>query len=85
MSEAEIARDFAAALARVREGAEIVIEDGHRRIAVIKPLEEPGRPIDECIALLAGRGSSATLDDAFADDLNEIISQRRPIDTSAWE
>src|SRR6185437_4659850 len=43
MSEAEIARDFASVLAKVRAGTEIIVEDGYRRIASIKPVEEPGR------------------------------------------
>src|ERR1700712_39096 len=39
MTEAEAARDFHAVLARVREGSEVVIEEGHRRIALIKAVE----------------------------------------------
>ena len=85
MTEAEAARDFHAVLARVREGAEVVIEEGHRRIALIKPVESPGRSIDECIALLKARGSTATLDEDFAKDLEDVIAERKPVDTSVWE
>jgi antitoxin (DNA-binding transcriptional repressor) of toxin-antitoxin stability system len=85
MSEAEIARDFAAVLAKVRAGTEVIVEDGYRRIASITPIGEPGREIDECIAILKGRASNAALDDEYAGDLKSIIADRKPLDTSAWE
>lgn len=85
MTEAELARDLHAVLEKVRQGAEIVVEEGYRTVAVIKPVQGPGRPLDECIALAKERGSGATLDEEFAEDLEEIIAQRRPLDTSAWD
>ena len=85
MTEAELARDLHAVLERVRQGAEVVVEEGHRRVALIKPVEGPGRPIDECIAIARARGSDAVLDEDFARDLEEIIDRREPLDTSAWE
>ncbi len=85
MSEAEVAKNFAAVLEKVRQGAEVVIEQGYRTVAVIKPVKGPGRPIDECIALAKAHGSGATLDEGFARDLEEIIANRQPLDTSAWE
>jgi antitoxin (DNA-binding transcriptional repressor) of toxin-antitoxin stability system len=85
MTEAELARDLHAALEKVRQGAEIIVEEGYRTVAVIKPVQGPGRPLDECIALAKAHGSRATLDEDFAQDLEEIIAQRRPLDTSAWD
>jgi antitoxin (DNA-binding transcriptional repressor) of toxin-antitoxin stability system len=85
MSEAEVAKNFAAALEKVRQGADVVVEQDHRPVAVITPVKGPGRPIDECIAIAKARGSGATLDEGFAKDLEEIIAQRRPLDTSAWD
>jgi hypothetical protein len=85
ITEAELARDLHGVLAQVGGGAEIVIEEGHRRIALIKSIEGPGRLIDECIAIAEARGSHVTPDDGFAADLEEIIAQRRSLDTSAWE
>jgi antitoxin (DNA-binding transcriptional repressor) of toxin-antitoxin stability system len=90
MTEAEAARDFHAVLERVRDGVEVVIEEGHRRIALIKPVEGPGRSIDECIAMLSAReaytGSPLVdVDEEFANDIEKIIAERRPLDTSAWE
>jgi antitoxin (DNA-binding transcriptional repressor) of toxin-antitoxin stability system len=85
MSEAELARDLHAVLERVRQGAEIVVEEGHGRVALITPVPGPGRPIDECIAIARARGSGAFLDANFAHDLSEIIAAREAVDTSAWE
>ena len=85
MSEAEVAKNFAAALEKVRQGAEVVVEQDHRPVAVITPVKGPGRAIDECIAIAKARGSGATLDEDFAKDLEEIIAQRQPLDTSAWD
>jgi len=89
ITKSELARDVDGVLEKVRAGAEIVIEEDHRAVAVIKtPViktsQGPGRPIDECIAL-AKHGSGATLDEDFAKDLEEIIAQRKPLDTSAWD
>jgi hypothetical protein len=39
----------------------------------------------ECIAIAHARGSTATMDEEFARDLEEIIAGREPLDTSAWE
>lgn len=85
MSEAEVAKNFAAVLERVRQGLEIAIEREHRTIAVITPVKGPGRPIEECIALAEAHGSGASLDESFARDLEQIIAERKPLDTSAWE
>jgi antitoxin (DNA-binding transcriptional repressor) of toxin-antitoxin stability system len=51
ISEAEAARDFAGVPARVRDGAEIVIESNDRPVAVIKAPELPRRSASESIAL----------------------------------
>ena len=85
MTEAEVTKDIAAVLEKVRQGTEIVIEEGYRAVAVISPVKGPGRPIEECIALAKEHNSGATLDEDFASDLEEIISDRKPLDTSAWD
>ncbi len=85
MTEAEVTKDFAAVLEKVRQGTEVVIEEGYRTVAVISPVKCPGRPIDECIALAKAHGSGATLDEDFASDLEEVIGERKPLDTSAWD
>ncbi len=49
VSEAEATRDFAALLARVSEGAEVVIKNAARPIAIVRPAEpsttNPCRPV----------------------------------------
>ncbi len=85
MTEAEVTRDFAAVLEKLRQGAEVVVEQNHRPVAVITPVKGPGRPIDECIALAKAHGSGATLDEDFAHDLEEVIAQRKPLDAPVWD
>jgi antitoxin (DNA-binding transcriptional repressor) of toxin-antitoxin stability system len=53
VSEAEAASNFAEVLARVREGAEVVIESDARAVAVVRPAGEEFRPrlLSESIAL----------------------------------
>jgi antitoxin (DNA-binding transcriptional repressor) of toxin-antitoxin stability system len=87
ISEAEAASNFADVLARVRAGAEIVI-DGHEPIVIAarssKP--EPGRLLSESIALAEAHGSTATLDADFGRDLEAIVnSHREPLNPPAWE
>ena len=85
MTEAEVASDFAAVLERLKQGAEVVVEQDHRPVAVISPVRGPGRPIDECIALAKAHGSGARLDEEYTADLEEIIASRQPLDTSVWD
>jgi antitoxin (DNA-binding transcriptional repressor) of toxin-antitoxin stability system len=85
VSEAEAAREFAGLLARVRAGAEVVIEDGAHPVAVLHPPAPPRRSIEECIALLAA-DSPATIDEDFAGDVAAAVAaQREPLNPPAWE
>ena len=85
MTEAEVTKDFAAVLEKVRQGTEIVIEEGYRTVAVISPVKGPGRPINECIALAKEHGPGATLDEDYAHDLEQIVAGRKPLDASVWD
>jgi antitoxin (DNA-binding transcriptional repressor) of toxin-antitoxin stability system len=85
MSEAEVVKDMQAVLEKVRQGTEVIVEQGDRPVAIIKPVKGPGRPIDECIALAKAHESGATLDEDFAEDLEEIIAGRQPLDTSVCD
>jgi antitoxin (DNA-binding transcriptional repressor) of toxin-antitoxin stability system len=82
MSEAEAACDFAALMARVRAGAEVVIENGTLPVAVIHTPAPPRRTISECIALAKKHeeetGEAPVLDADFAADVEEIIRNRKP-------
>jgi len=85
ISEAEAASDFAGLLARVRAGAEIVIESGKLPVAVIHAPVPPRRSISECIALLP-EDSTATIDADFARDVEATVeSHREPLEPPSWD
>jgi antitoxin (DNA-binding transcriptional repressor) of toxin-antitoxin stability system len=91
ISEEEATRNFADVLARVRAGAEVVIESGKLPVAVLRPVGEDCRPrlLSESIALAKKHaeelGYEPTLDPDFAADLEEIIKSRKPREISSWE
>jgi antitoxin (DNA-binding transcriptional repressor) of toxin-antitoxin stability system len=85
ISEADATSDFASVLARVRAGAEIVIESDHLPVAIIRPPLPPRRSISECIALLP-EGSPAVMDADFAKDVEAAIeSHREALEPPAWD
>jgi antitoxin (DNA-binding transcriptional repressor) of toxin-antitoxin stability system len=51
ITEAELVRDIHAVLAQFQEGVEVIVEQNHRPVAVIKTPDGPGRRISECIVL----------------------------------
>lgn len=86
ISEAEAANDFASLMARVRAGAEVVIEHGAQAVAVVHPAEPPVRLLSESLRLAREHGSTATLDADFAKDLEAAIdSHREPLSPPAWD
>ena len=86
ITEAELARDLHAVLAKVQQGVEVVVEQDSRAIAVIRPAMPAGRMISEVIADLRARGSSAVMDDDFADAIEEgIKAQRQPWNPPSWD
>ncbi len=86
LSEAEVARDLHAVLAKVRQGLEVVIEQNHRPVAILKASQPGGRLISEIVADLKARGSNAKMDDDFAHDIEEgIKAQRQPWNPPSWD
>jgi len=89
VSELEAASAFSTLMARVRAGAEIIIEDNDCPVAVLHAAEPMRRTISECIASARAReaetGSAPVLDPDFAEDVEKIISQRKPWNPPAWE
>lgn len=88
--ENEAARDFPGLLARVRAGEEIVIEKDAAPSVVLRVAAEPrGRLLSESLALAEAHakelGEEPQMDPEFAADLEEIIRNRRPRDTSTWD
>jgi len=86
MTEAEVVKDIAAVLAQVRQGVEVVVEEDHRAVAVIKPSRPAGRMISEVIAGLKARQSNAVMDEDFARDIEEgIKAHREPWKPPSWD
>jgi antitoxin (DNA-binding transcriptional repressor) of toxin-antitoxin stability system len=89
ISEEEAAKDFAKLLARVRAGAEVVIEHDSQPVAVVHPAPPARRSISECIALARAHeeetGEAPVLDSDFAADLKEVLARRQPWNPPAWE
>lgn len=86
MTEAELARDLHEALLKVQQGVEVVVEQDHRPVAVIRSPVPKGRLLSECIALAEARGSTATLDEGFMKDVEEgIASRSQPWKPPTWE
>jgi antitoxin (DNA-binding transcriptional repressor) of toxin-antitoxin stability system len=83
ISEAEAISGFAGLLARVRGGAEIVIEEGSTPVAVLHLPAPPRRSIEECIALLP-ENSPATIDEEFARDV-ETAAHSEPLEPPTWD
>ncbi|HEV2278290.1 MAG TPA: hypothetical protein VGS02_08940 [Acidobacteriaceae bacterium] len=85
MTEAEAARDFHAVLRRVREGAEVIVEEDHRAVAVIRPAPA-GRRISEVLQAMEASGANAVIDEDFARDVEEGISaHREPWNPPSWD
>jgi antitoxin (DNA-binding transcriptional repressor) of toxin-antitoxin stability system len=81
-SEVEATRDFASLMAHVRAGAEVIIEDGHAPVAVLRAANPLNRSISESIAraeaYTRALGHKPIMDAAFAADLEEILANRKP-------
>jgi len=90
ITETELAQDIHGILAKVREGVEVVVEQDHRPVAVIKTPPTPGRKISECIALAKAHeeelGYAPVPDPEFAKDVQAGIDSRsEPLDPPGWD
>ena len=86
VSEAEAASDFSSLLARVRAGAEVVIERDAEAVAVIRPVAPRVRLLSESLRLAKERGSNATLDGEFGRDLEAVVSSHgEPLTPPSWD
>jgi len=91
VTEAELARDIHAVLARVRdEGLEVIVEQDHRPVAIIKTPQGPGRKLSDSIAIAKAHEESlgyAPLPDAdFAADVQAAVdAHREPLNPPVWD
>lgn len=90
LSEKEAGETTVASIvAHVRAGAEVVIEQNARPVAVLHAAEPTRRTISECIALAklheGETGKAPVLDPDFAHDLEAILRGRKAWNPPAWE
>jgi antitoxin (DNA-binding transcriptional repressor) of toxin-antitoxin stability system len=85
ISVADAARDFAGLMAKVRAGAEIVIEEDSQPVAVIHTPVQPARSAAECIALLPDDSSEVIDEDFAADVAAAVAAHRESLDSPAWD
>jgi hypothetical protein len=72
-------------LEKVRQGVEVIVEQDHRALAVIRAALPKGRLLSECIALAEARGTTAIPDEGFTKDVTQGIAERsKPWDPPAW-
>jgi hypothetical protein len=86
ITEAELARDIHAVLAKVQRGAEVIVEQDHRPVAVLRPLDRSGRLVSDILREARRRNSTVTLDEDFGADMEAIIAgQQQPWNPPSWE
>jgi antitoxin (DNA-binding transcriptional repressor) of toxin-antitoxin stability system len=86
ITEAELVNNIADVMRQVRQGCEIIVEQGNQPVAVIRPSRPVGRPISEVIADLKAWGSTVAIDDDFARDIEEgIRAYRQPWNPPSWD
>lgn len=90
ISETELAEHTREVLARVQQGTEVIVEQEHRPVAVIKAPVGPGRKLSECIALAKAYeealGYLPVPDPDFAKDVQAAIDAHpEPLSPAAWD
>jgi antitoxin (DNA-binding transcriptional repressor) of toxin-antitoxin stability system len=86
ITEAELARDLHGVLAKVQQGLEVVIEQDHRPVAILRPPHRSGRLVSEILREARQRNSTVTLDEDFGADMEAVIaSQQQPWTPPSWE
>ncbi len=86
ISEIEAANNFSGLMAKVRAGNEVIIEHDAHPVAILSPMPWRPRLLSEAIALAEANGCTATLDEGFSRDLENIVNSRRePLNPPSWE
>jgi hypothetical protein len=86
ITEAELARDVHAILAKVQTGVEVIVEQDHRTVGGDPHALPQGRLLSESIALAEARVTTAFPDEGFMKDVEEGIAERsQPWNLPTWE
>lgn len=75
MSEGDAARDLHAALAKVKQGVEVVIEQDHRPVAVLRAQQRSGRPISANVYETAAFGVVLAVAGTFPAKVPETVKR----------
>ena len=62
IAETELPRDVHAVMEKVQQGIEVIVEQDHRPVAVIRASQPAGRKISEVIAALEASRDNAVLE-----------------------
>ncbi len=90
ISVSELPAEVRALIDRLRAGEEIVIDSGNEPVAILRsPERQKAKTVSELIARFEERekelGHPILMDEDYADDMRDIIANRKPRDTSAWD
>lgn len=86
ISDADLARDLHAILEQVRQGGEVVVEQDHQPVAVLKPAAARARIMSEIIRAMEASSACGIVDEDFARDVEEGIAARNePWNPPTWD
>jgi len=86
ITEADLIRDVEGALAKVRQGDEVVVQNEGRDVAVMKPPAGRPRTISETLAVLESLGGLPVPDADFWKDVGEGIKMNDvPWEPPEWD
>jgi antitoxin (DNA-binding transcriptional repressor) of toxin-antitoxin stability system len=77
ITEAELARDLHDILAKVQQGVEVVVEQDHQPVALLRPLNRSGRLVSDIRREARQSNSTVTVDEDFGME-EIIVSQQQP-------
>lgn len=85
ISEEEAARDLTALIDKVRAGEQVRIDRGAESFAVVPVTPKRTWTTEDAVRQSEARGNHVTLDDDFADDMEEIMRLNREDRFEEWE
>lgn len=86
MTDSEVTGNFASVLDKISQGVEVIVEQDHRPVALIRSPQPTDRLVSECIALAEARASTAIPDESFMQDVEEGAAERsKPWNPPTWE